>query len=610
MNREFSTPRFDEKAAATPWRALQYAEGDDRLTTYARWFIALRWIAVAGAGVLTVFAVKILEVLPDTVFIPLLATVAVLAAFNLVVSFLVTRRIWIKRLLPLQVYGDLTILTILLSFSGYLGNPFSELYILHVILAGVLLSPRQCYAVAIVAAVLLSLVTWGEWAGVLHPLGFQLGPLAFGPVSGTDWDSLEVVRETTVEIGELFIVAYLVTTLARRARSYENQLEDAVYQARAEHRLLEQALETTGAGLRVLDMQLKPRWVNRLWEQWFHEKGPVVSDDGCPGPTSVVDNGGHTAPSQSTRDDKMVRITECALPADAIASESTNLMFQREHIARLTTAPLVDDDGAMRGVVQLAQDVTQQKEAEAQMLRAGRLSAVGELAGHVAHEVNNPITIIGAKSRLLLSDHRGEMSDKCADEIAKFIRLSDRVAAIAGGLLSYSRPSTGVCGPVDVSISIRRSLAMLSERAKKMEVRIVDNIDERVPLVEANADEMEQVFLNLFLNSLDALPNGGSLTVSISTAGERLSNGQRCLAIIVEDSGVGIPDEVRSRIFEPFFTTKGEQRGTGLGLAICLGIVTSHGGEIDIESEPGRGTAFRVKLRLVLGADEGGSVDG
>ncbi len=117
-----------------------------------------------------------------------------------------------------------------------------------------------------------------------------------------------------------------------------------------------------------------------------------------------------------------------------------------------------------------------------------------------------------------------------------------------------------------------------------------------LPSVEASAPELEQVFLNLFLNALDAMPDGGELAVDARTTDVRLRRGGAAIEIVVADSGPGIPEEIRERVFEPFFTTKDEGRGSGLGLSICEGIVRSHGGEIGEHAEPGRGAHLVVRL--------------
>ena len=259
---------------------------------------------------------------------------------------------------------------------------------------------------------------------------------------------------------------------------------------------------------------------------------------------------------------------------------------------------MLDLDGNVRQIVELAQDITQQKQTQEQIARAGKLAAVGELAGRVAHEVNNPIAIISAKSRLLLADRIDEMSPKVAQELGKITDCSDRVTRIAQGLLSYCRLSPATRTVLDVRQPLGKSLTMVEEHARNADVTILAELSSSLPKVVANANEIEQIFLNLFLNALDVMPKGGKLTVSVSPAhdNDRLADGRPAIVVIVEDTGPGIADTLRDRIFEPFFTTKPEGRGTGLGLSICVGLVRSHGGEIGVESEPGKGARFVIKL--------------
>jgi signal transduction histidine kinase len=253
------------------------------------------------------------------------------------------------------------------------------------------------------------------------------------------------------------------------------------------------------------------------------------------------------------------------------------------------------------------QEITEQKHAQAQMVRAGSMAAVGELAGQVAHEVNNPIAIISAKARLMLSGHRAEMSDKVARELGKIIELSDRVAGIAQGLLSYCRPSPKTRVVLDLRDPAREAISIISQRAKTSNIEIEPELDAELGPVLANAGEMGQVFLNLLLNALDSMPEGGTLRVIGLPEPEPLADGRPSIGIAIVDSGGGIPDEIRERIWEPFFSTKAEGRGTGLGLSICLGLVNDHGGVIELETpEQGEGACFTVRLPLAGRLEEHG----
>ncbi|MBD3645945.1 MAG: hypothetical protein HUJ31_00525 [Pseudomonadales bacterium] len=211
------------------------------------------------------------------------------------------------------------------------------------------------------------------------------------------------------------------------------------------------------------------------------------------------------------------------------------------------------------------------------------------MAGARAHGGNNPVAIIRAEARLLLANHRDEISDKVAGELIKITDMSDRITRITQGLLSYSRPSAGARQQLDARMPVRKALSLVEQRAQAAGVEIVDRLPDDEITVMANADELEQVFVNLLFNALDAMADGGTLTVSVTT-----SDGAHVIA--VEDTGEGVDAETRERIFEPFFTTKPEGEGTGLGLSICVGLIRSHGGSIDLSSSAGRGTIASVKL--------------
>jgi signal transduction histidine kinase len=267
----------------------------------------------------------------------------------------------------------------------------------------------------------------------------------------------------------------------------------------------------------------------------------------------------------------------------------------------VSTAPLHDASGRTDRVVELVRDVTGERENQERMLKASKLAAVGEIAGKLAHEINNPTAIVSAKARLLLSDRRAEMSSKVAHEVERIVELADRVAAMAKGLLAYGRPSAAPRMRLDPGLPLRRALSLVEDQAKRQGVRIAEEIGGALPAVDAAATELEQVFLNLFLNALDAMLEGGILAVTAARGAARLSDGTPAVQIVVADTGPGIADDVREHVFDPFFTTKDEGRGSGLGLAVCQGIVRSHGGEIEVESAPGRGARFSVRLPATAG---------
>ncbi len=573
-------PQADEEWLRQP--RLTEAE---RTRLYARWFIAMRWIAVLVAALLVIITVKLVEWLPAEVWWPLVFVVTALAGVNGLYILLLRWERGLPWILPVQAYVDLGILTVLLQFSGGVENPLSMMMVFHVIIGGILLSRRQCYGIAAAGSFLFGGLIWAEWAEVLEHYTLEIYPhfARGGEVFHPAHHSLFVVTSGVLHTVILFLTAYFVTTLAERMRYNERRLEALAERALAERQLLERSLATTGAGLRVLNRALQPSWVSNRWHEWF------VTTVGTP--TAAARLEGEDSPASQTLRDGQIRVTELADPPPPGATE---------RVFQVTTAPLPDAAGNVSQVVELAQDITQQKQTQAQMMRAGKLAAVGELAGQVAHEVNNPIAIISAKADLLLSDHRAQMSPKVAQELGKITDLANRVARIAQGLLSYCRPSVGTRVPLDVRFPIRKSLTMIEEHARSNGVQIEDQLPERLPLVQANANELEQVFLNLFLNALDAMPHGGRLRVAAPPGPVPLLNGKAGVAVVVEDTGTGIPKEIREKVFEPFFSTKKEGRGTGLGLSICSGLIRSHGGEIELASEVGHGTRFTLKFPMEI----------
>lgn len=582
----WSHPLLESALSSEEWASGIRPSKRERNTVYSRWFILMRWIAILVATTVIVVTVEIAELLPQVVLWPLLVTVALLAGLNLVYMMLLRPGGTSHRLLSFQAYADLVLLTVLLHYSGSLENPLAPLMLFHVIIAGIILSRRQCFMVAAFACTLFALLAGLELEDFLPHYTLDVFPhqARDGEVMHAAKSPLYVTSHVVLHSAILLLTALFVTTLAERLRRDERQLEQFADRILSERQLLEQALETTNTGLCMFDRNMDLLWQNQQWVTWFGRASAdsLFYEQIC-GPDSDT---------RKTIQDGQVRVAEISLDPPTRSSTAG------DHDVRTyqaTTAPQVDQDNEITGVVQLVHDITEQKRTQASLVRAGKLAAVGEMAGEVAHEVNNPIAIISAKTRLLLANHRVEISEKIAEELTKITDMADRVARIVQGLLSYSRPSAGLRKPMDIRTPIRKTLELVEQRAQSSGVRIETHLPDSHLLVVANADEMEQVFLNLLINSMDATKDGGRLTVSaVLVANE--SDCEPVCEIVIEDTGTGIALEIQSRIFEPFFTTKAEGEGSGLGLSICLGLIQSHGGSIELTSEPGQGTRVTVRL--------------
>jgi len=225
------------------------------------------------------------------------------------------------------------------------------------------------------------------------------------------------------------------------------------------------------------------------------------------------------------------------------------------------------------------------------------MAAIGELAAGVAHEINNPVGIISGTAEQLefLIDLHGDRPEQIAEKLMKHIATireqAGRCKRITQGLLNFARRTEIRYTKVDVSQLIGETVALLENRAiaegKTIETRMADDL----PGLTADPHLLEQVFLNLINNALDATAKKG--TVSVEARAE-----DDALVIEFDDDGAGIAEENLKKIFDPFFTTKPLGRGTGLGLSICFGIVERMDGKISVKSKPGHGTTFSVRLPL------------
>ena len=228
------------------------------------------------------------------------------------------------------------------------------------------------------------------------------------------------------------------------------------------------------------------------------------------------------------------------------------------------------------------------------LVQSAKLAAIGELAASVAHEINNPLTVILGNSQLLLyqlapdsAEHRKAVSIETE---------ANRAGKIVRDLLDFSRRREPTRAPVALHEVLERSIDLIRPKLKTAGVEVERVFNVGLPPILGDRDQLTQVFVNMVTNAVDAMDSGGSLV--IETGLQQSDDGRQMVGVSFTDTGHGISPEQIERIFEPFYTTKAEGRGTGLGLSVSLGIVRAHGGTIDIESKPGVGTTVRIRLPL------------
>ncbi|HBH62126.1 MAG TPA: hypothetical protein DDX85_10405 [Nitrospiraceae bacterium] len=280
--------------------------------------------------------------------------------------------------------------------------------------------------------------------------------------------------------------------------------------------------------------------------------------------------------------------------------ESRFRMKTGEILNVLYSAELIEIDG-VQCIIAAILNITERKKLENQLFQAQKMEAVGQLAGGVAHDFNNIITAIFSYG--YLTRNRMKEDDPLRDNIDKILSLSERAAQITRGLLTFSRMQHFEFVPVRLNEIIRNIEGMLVNFiGEDIEVRTKLS-DEDITIV-ADRTQIEQVILNLATNARDAMPDGGRLNIETELA--EMTDGfikahgfgepGMYALLSVTDAGVGMDEETRRRVFEPFFTTKEVGKGTGLGLSVVYGIIKQHNGYVNIYSEPGKGTTFRIYL--------------
>ncbi len=237
----------------------------------------------------------------------------------------------------------------------------------------------------------------------------------------------------------------------------------------------------------------------------------------------------------------------------------------------------------------LEEEARQVGRMRAQMLEKEKMVAVGQIAAGVAHEVGNPLSSISSIVQML---KRKGANAATAEEFDLIDTHIQRISGTVRELVSLARPADDRWVLIDVGQTLEEAVRLISFDRRARNIRIDFDRPTSLPKTFAVVGQLQQVFINLSLNALDAMPEGGTLSI-------KASQQNRKIAVRIEDTGCGIPPEIGRRVFEPFFTTKQAGRGTGLGLAVSYGIIQKHGGEIGIESEVGKGTAFIVEFPIV-----------
>jgi signal transduction histidine kinase len=268
-----------------------------------------------------------------------------------------------------------------------------------------------------------------------------------------------------------------------------------------------------------------------------------------------------------------------------------------QKIFDIAKTPLLDNRGNPSGTIVVFEDITEKIYLSQQLVTSEKLASIGLLSAGVAHEINTPLTGISSYVQILQKKMEGDPTRQILDKIEA---QTDRVGKIVKNLLNFARnPSESSFYNVNLKDSIQEILSLIEYKLKHMNIHLELNLN-NVPRIWAQGERLQQVFINIILNAMDAMPKGGTLSIELTAGQERIE-------VKIRDTGTGIKEEYRPHIFDPFFTTKGIGKGTGLGLSISYAIIKEHEGTIGVKSEYGKGSTFTIGIPTDLKAKRKGN---
>ena len=259
-------------------------------------------------------------------------------------------------------------------------------------------------------------------------------------------------------------------------------------------------------------------------------------------------------------------------------------------LLQIKESPLKTKENEVYGRLYLIEDIRDKKRIEERMMQQEKLASIGLLAAGVAHEINTPLTGIASYAQFLSGD--SSLNDDQKELLDLIQNQSQRAASIVNELLHFSRKKSTPKGPIDLRAVLSQTLRFLAHQVQKERVEIAVTESEQPAMVNGYEDQMQQVFINLIVNAMDAMPGGGKLEIRVIT-------GTEFVEVCFKDSGIGMDELTKSHIFDPFFTTKEVGKGTGLGLAVVYTILQDHGCAVDVESTLDVGTRFQLQFPLL-----------
>ena len=564
------------------------------------WLVRLRWIAIGGVFFTVTVANLAWNMISHPIPLYLYIIAALMVLYNAALMVLYNfepgmyrkapeqqRLMSIKRQACIHIILDLLSLIAFIHFSGGVENPFIFYFIFHLIIASIILSKRVSYILATLNTLLLSSLISLEYFRILphyHLNNFLPETLLHDPIY--TFGVLFVFTST------LFFSVYLATTITQTAREREAETRelkenleekvDELVETRKEvvfeRNKLKSIIECMHEGVVFVDSTNQTTLFNKAAQQIQQEQSDLEIN------IDLQFGSAHTLDQISQ---------DFADGGDAI--ERKDQQIGEKHLEN-TYAAVRDDEDNYLGTVLVSRDVTDRKRMEQQLIFSEKMAAIGELAAGVAHEINNPLDgLLNCILRIKRNPKNISQTQEYLDLMEEAIR---RIEATIGKLLDFSRPHELTLTAINLNDVVHETIGLIDYGASEKGIQIEKDFQDKIALIHGDEHLLEQVILNLTLNAITAMPDGGTLRFETGEIMLDALLAQPSVYIKVIDTGIGISKSVQDRIFDPFYTTQITQKGTGLGLSVSDRIVRQHQGVIEVESEEGNGSTFTVKLPI------------
>ncbi len=467
-----------------------------------------------------------------------------------------------------QISFDTIFITILVYLTGGIESLFPLAYILSITGAGLVLSKRGTYVIASISGVLYGACLTLEYRGLIHPFTTS-GPYLY---SGQD-----ILYRIFVYFLAFMIVAALVNHLGEELRAKGKELRQKQLDYAKLEAFHQNVVQSLDSGLITTDQSGRISFLNQ---------------------TAYRILGINESTQASIDLDNLLSGLKAACPIDATRGEEISrrdeTIFTRSdgeviHLG-LSRSPLKDMNRSPVGSILIFQDITRIKEMEEQIKRADRMVSIGQMAAGIAHEIRNPLASLTGSIQVLKEEM--SLGDGNQNLMNIIIRESERLNRLVTDFLLFAQPPKNKFSAIVLNELVDETLQMLRNSPQFNGHISISRRFSCEARVLGDSDPLRQVFWNLFLNAVQEMEGAGELTVRLEREGG-------CAKLSVSDTGRGIDSRDIGKIFEPFFTTK--ESGTGLGLAIVHRIVETHGGQILVDSEVGRGTTFTLLLPEITG---------